>query len=102
MIAHKSEAISVFNEYKIKVENQLGRTMKVLGIDRGGEYTSNEFDEYCKKNSIQHQLTMAYTPQQNGVAKRCCSRTLMKMCRSMMANLSRSQNFWGEGISTAI
>lgn len=89
MIAHKSEAISVFDEYKIKVENQLGRTMKVLGTDRGGEYTSNEFDEYCKKNSIQHQLTMAYMPQQNGVAKRC-NRTLMKMCRSMTANLSRS------------
>ena len=79
----------MFDEYRREVENQLGRKIKVLRIDRGGEYVSNEFDEYCKHSGIKHQLTMTYTPQQNGVVERC-NRTLLEMCRSMMARSLKS------------
>ncbi|GKG31594.1 zinc finger, CCHC-type containing protein, partial [Tanacetum coccineum] len=34
--------------------------------DRGGEFTSNEFMQYCKENGIARQLTATYMPQNYG------------------------------------
>ncbi|KAM0906965.1 hypothetical protein ACQ4PT_016441 [Festuca glaucescens] len=49
---------------------------------------------------IRHQYSVAYTPQQNGVAERK-NRTLMDMARSMLAEFKSPFNFWAEAISTA-
>ncbi|GKU94075.1 hypothetical protein SLEP1_g7612 [Rubroshorea leprosula] len=35
--------------------------------DRGGEFNSKEFVDFCEFDGIKRQLTAAYTPQQNGV-----------------------------------
>jgi transposase InsO family protein len=35
-----------------------------------GEYTSNEFTDFCKEAGIKRENTVAYNPQQNGVAER--------------------------------
>ncbi|KAK8549931.1 hypothetical protein V6N13_055491 [Hibiscus sabdariffa] len=35
----------------------------------GGEYTVKLFEDFCKEHDIIHQLTIRYTPQQNGVAE---------------------------------
>ncbi|GKA89427.1 retrotransposon protein, putative, ty1-copia subclass [Tanacetum coccineum] len=51
---------------KIEVENQLGKTIKALQSDRGGEYISQEFKDYLKACGIVQQLTLLYTPQHNG------------------------------------
>nr|GFA00891.1 zinc finger, CCHC-type [Tanacetum cinerariifolium] len=42
----------------------------MLRTDRGGEFTSNEFNQFCKENGIARQLTAPYSPQQNGVVER--------------------------------
>jgi transposase InsO family protein len=52
------------------VENQSGRRVWVLRSDNGGEYTSNEFVEYCAAEGIKKELTNFYNPQQNGMAER--------------------------------
>ena len=54
-----------------------------LGIDRGGEFISNEFNTYCEKNGIHRDLTTPYTQEQNGVVKRK-NWTVVEMGRSMM------------------
>ena len=59
-----------FQEFKALVENQIGKKNKVLRSDNGGEYTSHAFDEYCQQEGIKRQLTVPYTPQQNGVVER--------------------------------
>ncbi|GKF50950.1 retrotransposon protein, putative, ty1-copia subclass, partial [Tanacetum coccineum] len=56
--------------FKNEVENQLGKTIKAIRSDRGGEYISQEFKNYLKANRIVQQLTPPYTPQHNGVSKR--------------------------------
>ncbi|GJZ01582.1 retrovirus-related pol polyprotein from transposon TNT 1-94 [Tanacetum coccineum] len=53
-----------------EVELQLGKNIKALRSDRGGEYLSQEFKEYMGKNGIVQHLTSPYTPQQNGVSER--------------------------------
>ncbi|GJR51806.1 retrotransposon protein, putative, ty1-copia subclass [Tanacetum coccineum] len=46
-----------FKVFKNGVENQLGKTIKALRSDRGGEYISQEFKDYLKACGIVQQLT---------------------------------------------
>ncbi|GKE33756.1 retrotransposon protein, putative, ty1-copia subclass, partial [Tanacetum coccineum] len=52
------------------MENQLGKTIKALRSNQGGEYISQEFKDYLKVYGIVQQLTPPYTPQHNGVSER--------------------------------
>lgn len=41
---------------KILAKNQEKCTVKVLGLDKGGEFTLQEFTSFCKANGIRRQL----------------------------------------------
>ncbi|GJT50472.1 retrotransposon protein, putative, ty1-copia subclass [Tanacetum coccineum] len=69
LINTKYEALNMFETYKAEVENQLDKKIKILRSDRGGEYESNDFAEFCSTFGIVHQTTAPYTPQQNEVAE---------------------------------
>ena len=60
------------------VEQSTNNKLKILRSDNGGEFTSNEFDEYLKGHGIVHQVTVPKCPEQNGIAERY-NRTLMEM-----------------------
>jgi len=79
----KSEVFDRFKEFKVLVENQTEKKIKVLRTANGGEFCSKEFEECCKKCGIAWQKTTPYTPQQNGVAERM-NKTLMERARSML------------------
>ena len=66
----KSECFDKFKEFKALVENQCKKKIKVLPSDNGGEFMSNEFGEFLKKQGIARQTSTPYTPQQNEVAER--------------------------------
>ena len=65
------------------MENFTGLKINPLLTDHGGEYFSNEFEKYCIDNDIRHEMTVRYTPQQNGVSERK-NRTIFEMARSML------------------
>ena len=67
LMRHKSEAFDKFKEFRNEVQNMLGKSIKALRSDRGGEYLSSGFSEYLKECGIVSQLTPPYTPQHNGV-----------------------------------
>ncbi|GJT32048.1 retrotransposon protein, putative, ty1-copia subclass [Tanacetum coccineum] len=100
LIKHKSDTFEVFKRYQNEVENQLGRKIKVLRSDRGGEYLSIEFFDHLKNCGIVSQLTPPRTPQLNGVAERR-NRTLLDMVRSMMSRATLPISFWGYALETA-
>jgi hypothetical protein len=52
LLKTKDEAFNYFKTYKAEVENQLERKIKLLRSDRGGEYFSNVFDEFCVEHGI--------------------------------------------------
>ena len=60
----------MFKRFKSCVEKEIGGYIKCLRTDRGGEFTSFEFNEFYIEHGIRRQLTAAYTPQQNRVAER--------------------------------
>ena len=85
MLKRKSDVFSVFKQFRALVENSTGRTIKILRTDNGGEFTSKEFDNYCKDAGIERHKATVYTPQQNGVAERM-NMTLLERARSMLSN----------------
>ncbi|GJV37341.1 retrotransposon protein, putative, ty1-copia subclass [Tanacetum coccineum] len=66
LLKHKHEVFETFKVFKAEVELQLGKKIKALRSDRGGEYLSQEFKDYLSENGIVQNLTSPYTPQQNG------------------------------------
>ena len=97
-LAKKSEAFTIFKNYKNLVEKETGVFICCLGTDRGGEFISHEFNVFCKANGISRQLTATYTPQQNGVVERK-NKTIMNMVRSMLLEKQVPKNFWPEAIN---
>ena len=99
-IKYKSEVLTKFKEWELAVTNQADCHIKTLRTDNGGEYLSNEFEDYLKKKGIRHETTVPHSPQQNGVAERM-NRTLQEAALSMILHAGIAKSFWGEAISAA-
>ncbi|GLT36973.1 hypothetical protein SLA2020_113170 [Shorea laevis] len=100
-LSNKSQVFFVFKKFKALVEKQSGYQLKTFRSDNGNEYTSFEFDKFCEDASIAHQLTIPYTPQQNGVAERK-NRNIMEMARCMLYEKKLPMNFWAEAVNTTV
>ncbi|GJR39419.1 retrotransposon protein, putative, ty1-copia subclass [Tanacetum coccineum] len=93
LLKHKHEVFETFKVFKAEVELQLGKKIKALRSDRGGEYLSQEL--------IVQNLTSPYTPQQNGVSERR-NRTLLDMVRSMFNLTTLPLSFWDYALESAV
>ena len=49
---HKSEAFEKFKKFRLEVEKQTRKFIKILQSDRGGKYLSQKFLDYLKDNGI--------------------------------------------------
>lgn len=96
---HTGSRVKTVNVLKRSQEKQ-GK-LKALRTDNGGEYISGAFKSYLETHGISHQLTIAYTPQQNGVSERM-NRTLMDLVRSMLQSAKLDKSFWAEALATAV
>ena len=61
-IRKKSDVFEYFKEFKIMVEKQTGKCIKILRSDQGGAYISGAFESYRKSNGIIQQYTVPSTP----------------------------------------
>jgi transposase InsO family protein len=52
------------------VENETDLKIKCLRSERGGEFISNEFEDFCETHGIKRHFSIARTPQQNRVIAR--------------------------------
>ncbi|GJW90282.1 retrotransposon protein, putative, ty1-copia subclass [Tanacetum coccineum] len=100
LLKHKHEVFETFKVFQKEVENQLGKTIKSLCSDRGGEYMSQEFLDHLKDHGIITHHTPPYTPQHNGVSERR-NRTLLDMVRSTMSQTTFPKSFWDYALETA-
>ena len=92
LMKRKSEAFEKFKEFRAEVENQLGKRIRAIRSNRGGEYLLGDFKDYLIQNGIVSQLTAPGTPQQNGVAKRR-NMPLLDMVRSILSYLTLPISF---------
>ncbi|XP_076686075.1 uncharacterized protein LOC143378147 [Andrena cerasifolii] len=99
-LKNRSDVLDAFKEYKARVENSTGHRIKKLRTDNGTEYLSHAFSEFLKKEGITRELTVEYTPQQNGVSERL-NRTLVEMARCLLMQAELPITLWAEAIGTA-
>ncbi|GAU10233.1 hypothetical protein TSUD_417410 [Trifolium subterraneum] len=100
IIKNKSDAFEKFKEWHTLIENQIGTKLKVLRTNNGLKFVSEQFNEFCRKKGIKRHRTVAYTPQQNGLAERM-NRTLLERVRCMLLGAGLPKSFWGEAVNTA-
>jgi transposase InsO family protein len=62
-LKNKSEDFENFKIYKEMVKNEMDSRIKCLRSDSGGEFTSNEFMDYCSKHGIKRQFFISRRPQ---------------------------------------
>ncbi|GKE31882.1 retrotransposon protein, putative, ty1-copia subclass, partial [Tanacetum coccineum] len=100
LLKHKHEAFETFKVFQKEVENQLGKTIKSLRSDHGGEYMSQEFLDHLKDHGIIAHRTPPNTPQHIGVSERR-NKTLLDMVCSMMSQTTLLKSFWDYALETA-
>lgn len=91
----------MFKKFEKMVTNVTGNRITVLRTDRGGEYMSDEFKKYLQNLGIKHELTVANSPQQNGVAERM-NRTLVESARAMIYHAGLPKSFWAEALYATV
>jgi len=96
----KSKSLEIFKRFKILVEKENDKSIRILKTDGGGEYTSKDFEAFCTSQGVVHEVTAPYTPQHNELAERR-NRTLLNMTRSMIKQKNLPHKFWGEAVTTA-
>lgn len=69
-LRQKSETLEKFKIFKSMVVNQVDARIKCLRSDRGGEFTSNEFDIFYEEHGIRRHCFASRTHRQNGVVER--------------------------------
>lgn len=94
------DLVEVRGKGTVDLETKVEKT-QTLRSDRGTDFNSKKFDKFCKNEGLEHQLTVAYTPQQNGVSERK-TRTVMEMARSMLMAKGLHKKFWAEAVHTAL
>lgn len=101
LLNKKYEAFGHFKRFKEQIENESYIKIKCLRLDNGGEFTSNEFNDYCHEHGIKRQFSAARTPQQKGVMERK-NRTVMEMARTMLIEAGISDRFWPQEVHTLV
>ena len=99
-LAHKSETLTIFQEFFNKIEH--GNVNKICSIrtDHGGEFDNNAFSDFCRHQGIEHLFSSPRTPEQNGVVERK-NRTLVEMARTLLVEGQLSKRFWAEAVNTS-
>jgi hypothetical protein len=101
ILKDKSSVFKEFKNFKMMVENELERRIKTIRTDGGGEFCSNDMEQFLISNGIKHEKSTPYTPQQNGRAERI-NRTIITMAKSMMAEFNSPKSFWAEAANAAV
>ena len=88
-----------FKSFKALVENEANRNIKCLRSDNGGEFTSNEFNEFFEIRGIKRQFST--TPQQNGVVERK-NMTVQEAAKTMLNEAKIPDGYWREATYTTV
>jgi hypothetical protein len=83
-LRENSDAFEKFKTFKSLDKNQIGRKLKAIHSDKGGEFLSRDFKDFYDRHGIKREYTILGTPQQNGVVERQ-NRSVQQMARAMMS-----------------
>jgi transposase InsO family protein len=96
----KGEAEDNIKKFVEMMKNRFNIYIKTLRTDGGGEFTSNEFENWLESRGIHHEKTNAHTPEQNGVCEKL-QHVLTQMAKTMLSSSKLPKNMWAEAMATA-
>ncbi|CAI7744574.1 unnamed protein product [Closterium sp. NIES-53] len=100
-LKQKDHAASTIKEDWLPfVEKQAECVVKRIRTDRGGEFLEAEMTAWLKKQGIQRELTMAYSPQSKGVAERA-NQTILETARALLIESGVGNSMWPHAVRHA-
>ena len=78
-------------------KNHSKKSIKKLITNNDGEYTSKEFEAFCKEEGIKRELNTPYNPQWNGFVERN-NRTIMEAVKTMIHDQDLPMHLWVEAV----
>jgi histone deacetylase 1/2 len=99
LIKSKSEALTIFKQFKHMAELQLGHSLKALQSDWGGEF--RPFTKYLSELGIIHRLICPHTHHQNGVVERK-HRHVVDMGLTLLSQSNLPLHYWDHAFLTAV
>ncbi|CAI5475916.1 unnamed protein product [Closterium sp. Yama58-4] len=87
----------VLRQWHKDVELECGRKLKAVRSDRGGEFLGDAVKAWKAEFGIKTQLSVADTPQQNGVVERW-HRTMAEGIRTLLVDSGLPARLWGEAL----
>ena len=91
----KSEAEQSYLKDKAYIENETGKRIGTIRVDRGGEFMSKKLREHQDMKGTRRELTVHDSPSQNGVAERGM-RTRAERARAMLISSGLPTYLWEE------
>nr|GFA18575.1 hypothetical protein [Tanacetum cinerariifolium] len=82
------------------VQRGLQAQVRVVRTDKGTEFLNHTLHAYFAAEGIQHQTSVARTPEQNDVVERR-NRTFVEAARTMLSPAKVPLFFWAKAIATA-
>jgi transposase InsO family protein len=61
-LREKYDAFEKLKKFKALSENQTGRKLKEIRSDKGGEFLSRDFKEFCDRHGIKREYIIPGTP----------------------------------------
>ena len=101
VLKQKSDAEENIRNTILWFENQFNIKVKILRADRGGEFVSTKFKEWCQSRGIEQQFSHTGESKENGVAERA-HRTLLNSVRTMLDASGLDKSFWAEAFKFAV
>ncbi|GKC84441.1 retrovirus-related pol polyprotein from transposon TNT 1-94, partial [Tanacetum coccineum] len=95
----KDETPEVLIDFLKLVQRGLHAQVRIVRTDKGIEFLNKTLHAYFSQEGIEHQTSIARTPEQNGVVERR-NRTLVEAARTMLSTAKVPLYFWAEGIAT--
>nr|GEV85944.1 retrovirus-related Pol polyprotein from transposon TNT 1-94 [Tanacetum cinerariifolium] len=96
----KDETHEVLIEFLRLVQRGLQAQVRIVQTDKGMEFLNQTLHAYFAAEGILHQMSVAQTPEQNGIVKNG-NRTLVEAGRTMLSTAKVPLFFWAEAITTA-
>ena len=100
-LKRKSEALAAFKQFKAYAENLLGRRIQMSRDDKGGEFISTEFNEFCADEGIKRQHSEPNEPHQNRVAERS-NEDIAAGATALLVQAKLPPSFWRYAVPTYV
>ncbi|GKD53897.1 retrovirus-related pol polyprotein from transposon TNT 1-94 [Tanacetum coccineum] len=95
----KDETPEVLIDFLKLVQRGLYAQVRTVRTDKGTKFLNKTRHAYFAQEGIEHQTSVARTPEQNGVVERR-NRTLVEAARTMLSAVKVPLYFWAEAIAT--